>query len=231
MQENNEVWKDVKGFERYQVSDQGRVRSKKSNSKILKPTEDGIVRLYLGGLSHSFRVSFLVAQTFHGYIKGKGKVTFKNGNRKDWRSENIYVYMAGVRYEHRIIVTGCRNFRDYPLLASEVDFVIARLGGADEVEIISGGQCSVEKDIIKGKTERFGAERLGEVYADANRIPKAIIRYDWSKNQGMAKMVQIDEMVKYATHMIAFPSSGSRNTRDMITAAGKMGVRVYVIEV
>ena len=65
-----EVWRDVDGYEgMYQVSDLGRVRSRKSGEwKVLRPVNNGkgylIVNLCKDGVMKTYRIHRLVAQAF-----------------------------------------------------------------------------------------------------------------------------------------------------------------------
>jgi len=90
-----EVWKAIPGYEgRYEVSDQGRVRSTQLN-RILKPNkmihEYVCVHLYSGG-KHTRSVKTihqLVAQSFLENPHGCREVNHKNFLRSDNRAENL----------------------------------------------------------------------------------------------------------------------------------------------
>ena len=70
MNENNEVWKDILGYEgHYQVSDKGRVKSlKQGKEKILKPRKDKDGYLYVclckNGEVKTCKIHRLVGQSF-----------------------------------------------------------------------------------------------------------------------------------------------------------------------
>ena len=90
-----EVWKAIPGYEgHYDVSDQGRVRSLKSNC-FLKPNlmNHGYtcVHLYNGGKRSRrvFTVHKLVATAFAANPMYRGEVNHKNFNKTDNRVENL----------------------------------------------------------------------------------------------------------------------------------------------
>ena len=124
-----EVWKDIPGYEgRYQVSDQGRVRSfvKSSHGVILRPgrMSGGHMSVALGR-GNSQCVHKLVLLTFIGSAPEKHECRHLNGVPSDNRLENL---RWGTRSE---------NIKD--------DF----LHGARTVE-----RCKVWLD--KGRTARWG---------------------------------------------------------------------------
>ena len=70
-----EIWKCIEGFENYQISSYGRVKSLKNNKEsILKPCKIGrgyyVVNLYKNNISKTSLVHRLVAEAF---IKNKDK--------------------------------------------------------------------------------------------------------------------------------------------------------------
>lgn len=77
-----EIWKDIDGFENYQVSTWGRVRNK---DKILKPyvTEKGYLKinLYKNGTCSKNRVNRLVAQAFIPNPDNLPQVDHLDGNK------------------------------------------------------------------------------------------------------------------------------------------------------
>lgn len=82
---NNEVWKDIDGYEGYQVSNLGRVRSFKNGKvRILKPSSDKcgylIVNLCKNSSSKSCRVHRLVAQAFIPNPNNLPQVNHKDEN-------------------------------------------------------------------------------------------------------------------------------------------------------
>lgn len=105
----SEVWLDIPGFEgKYQVSDQGRVRSldrlvrgkhrsgtefqRLSPGKVLTPAvycKTGHLSLPLGRLTNGIPVHQLVLLAFQGPCPDGQEVRHKNGNPKDNRLINL----------------------------------------------------------------------------------------------------------------------------------------------
>ena len=105
----DEVWKTVKDFKNYQVSNLGRIRSKarvtykdgmygtvirrETKGKILSPSErDGgyyVVFLANGKNTINQPVHWLVANTFLEREDGKDFIIHKNCDKKDNRAENL----------------------------------------------------------------------------------------------------------------------------------------------
>lgn len=98
----NEIWKDVKGYEGlYQVSNLGRVKSLKFNKeKILKPGVNSTgyynVLLYKDSIAKSVKVHQLVAIAFlnHNPCGYKIVVDHLNNNPLDNKLENLQMITA-----------------------------------------------------------------------------------------------------------------------------------------
>jgi hypothetical protein len=92
---NTETWKDVSGYEgRYQVSDQGRVRSLLTGKvlSLARPRANmRYMTISLGSRNNrkTFLVHRLVAVCFLAQPEGSTEVNHKNGNREDNRAENL----------------------------------------------------------------------------------------------------------------------------------------------
>lgn len=92
--ESNEEWKPILGFENYEVSNQGRVRNQNTH-KILKPypnvrTNYLYVMLYQDTKRKNLKVSRLVGHAFvEGYSKTYNTINHKNGNIYDDRVTNL----------------------------------------------------------------------------------------------------------------------------------------------
>lgn len=87
-----EKWKEIKDFENYWVSSEGKVWSEKSN-KFLKPREDryGYLRVHLwrNGKQYWRSIHRLVAQAFIENRENKPEVDHINRDTKDNRAENL----------------------------------------------------------------------------------------------------------------------------------------------
>ena len=89
-----ENWLPVEGYENYEVSDFGRVRSMKNGKKrILKPADNGIGYLQVGlskeGKKKFFSVHRLVAVTFVPNMFNLNEVNHINEDKTDNRAENL----------------------------------------------------------------------------------------------------------------------------------------------
>lgn len=89
-----EIWRDIVGYEGYQVSNCGRVRSFKSGEpRILKPIDNGgsylIVNLYRDGKGKIQLVHRLVAAAFIPNPESKSEINHINGIKNDNRAENL----------------------------------------------------------------------------------------------------------------------------------------------
>lgn len=95
---HGELWRDVPGFQKYQVSDQGRVRSSHGTGRILKMPlgKDGhpTVTFRRDGVSVSLRVCKIVAVTFSEADLDYRNVAIKhlNGDRLDNSFSNLSVF-------------------------------------------------------------------------------------------------------------------------------------------
>lgn len=92
-----ERWEDIKGYNAYQVSDRGRIKSHNGRwskkSKILKPVDNSYgykrVTLVKGGEKKNVYIHRIVAETFIPNPNRKRCINHKDGNKSNNRSDNI----------------------------------------------------------------------------------------------------------------------------------------------
>ena len=116
-----------------------------------------------------------------------------------------------------LIVAGGRDFKDYTLLKSKLDFLLSNTD-KDEVVIL----CGMAR----------GADLLGKQYADENNMDVWEYPADWAKGK-QAGYLRNSQMADDATHLVAFWDGVSKGTKHMIDLATKKGlvVRVYRYQV
>lgn len=94
MENTNEVWKDIKGYPGYQISNYGRIWSSKQHGRYMKPSPNnrGYLQINLiakNGKRKKELVHRLVAIAFIDNPEGKPEVNHINHIRDDNRVENL----------------------------------------------------------------------------------------------------------------------------------------------
>lgn len=89
-----EVWKKIKGFENYEISNEGRLKSLHFGKEIFrksKPTKQGYIRFALckKGKQFIFLAHRLVAEAFIENNEGKKFVNHKDEDKKNNKVENL----------------------------------------------------------------------------------------------------------------------------------------------
>lgn len=118
--------------------------------------------------------------------------------------------------ENRVIVAGSRKFQNYPFLQSKLKHLLSRLD-KENLEIVSGGA--------------YGADKLGEDYAENHDIPLKIFPANWDRYGKSAGYKRNKQMAEYATHLVAFWNGTSKGTKHMIDLAKEHGLKVRVVYV
>jgi len=112
----------------------------------------------------------------------------------------------------KLIIAGSRNFYDYTLLKSKLDYYLRNV--QEEIEVVSGAAK--------------GADSLGEQYAKEKGYPIKQFPADWSlgKRAGYLRNFQMSE---YATHCICFWDGESPGTKLMIELCKLKGIVLRIV--
>ena len=110
----------------------------------------------------------------------------------------------------KVIIAGCRTYRNYEQLKAALNQVLTN--GVEE--IVSGGAK--------------GTDQLGERYAREHQIPLKRFPANWQKYDKLAGPIRNREMASYADAAIIFWDGKSKGTRDMIRAARAAGLSIRV---
>ena len=121
----------------------------------------------------------------------------------------------------KVIIAGSRTIRDLALIETAV-----RESGFTITEVVSGRQRSWDS-ITR---TYYGADYLGEKWAEANGIPVRLFPADWAGLGRSAGMIRNRQMAAYGEALIAVWEAGSRGTANMISEAMKRGLKVYVLK-
>lgn len=114
-----------------------------------------------------------------------------------------------------LIVAGGRDFNNYKLLKTKLDFLLSKQN-KEEVTIL----CGMAK----------GADLLGKKYADENNIDVWEYPANWEKHGKSAGYLRNSDMADAGTHLVAFWDGVSKGTKHMIDLATKKGLVVRVIK-
>lgn len=120
----------------------------------------------------------------------------------------------------KVIIAGGREFKDYNLLKTKVDYYLSNA--------VKKGY----KIIIVSGTAR-GADKLGEKYAKERGYEIAYFPANWKLGK-RAGYLRNEEMAKYASEdkqgaLIAFWDNESRGTKHMIDLAEKYNLHTRVV--
>lgn len=111
----------------------------------------------------------------------------------------------------KVIIAGCRDFNNYNLLKSKLNFYF------QNIEV---------KEIVSGAAR--GTDTLGEQYAKEHNIPIRQFPADWGLGR-MAGPLRNEEMAKYADALVAFWDGKSRGTNDMINRARAHNLKIRIV--
>lgn len=119
----------------------------------------------------------------------------------------------------KVVIAGSRGITRYRVVVEAITRFQLRPDNPQGVlitEVVSGGAKGVDK--------------LGERWAIERHIPITRFVPDWS--QGLkGGPIRNEQMAQYADALIAVWDGYSRGTKDMISQARKMGLRVFIARV
>ena len=118
---------------------------------------------------------------------------------------------------NRVAVIGSRGFDAYVFFSDKLEYLISNLEG--EIEFVSGG-C------------KSGADALIKRYCEEKNIKLTEFLPDYNKYPGKVSPIKRnDEIVQYATHLIAFYDGASKGTGYTIKQAQKKGIPIKIITI
>lgn len=147
----NEQWRDIDGYDgMYQVSDLGRVRSRKSGEwKVLKAQKCKCgylrVNLYRDGKLKHLLVHRLVADAFiPNTDSSKSQINHRNEIKSDNRVSNLEYCTASYNMNYNGLHRRCINKRDNYIRPKLKDLYIPYLSINENIELfkINGIECS-----------------------------------------------------------------------------------------
>ena len=114
-----------------------------------------------------------------------------------------------------VVVAGGRDFNDYKLLESKLDFFLSTKSKTHNIVIVSG-TCK-------------GADLLGERYA--LRRGYQVLRFppDWQTYYRSAAVKRNEEMAKAANAVVVFWDNYSHGTKNMIDNAKKYNLPLKIV--
>lgn len=114
-----------------------------------------------------------------------------------------------------LVISGYREFNDYNKFEEVLDNFINENGNP---ELIIFGECR-------------GTDKLAFQYVQKNKLPFKIYYADWKMHGLSAGPKRNNEMIKVATHMVAFLSDKSKGTKQAIESAEGNGLIVTCINI
>ena len=105
----------------------------------------------------------------------------------------------------RIIIAGCRNFDNYDMAKTYIDFCLSNIKKENDIVIISG--CA------------SGADAIGERYAEENGFTVEKYPADWKTYGRSAGPRRNKQMAEVCDCVICFWDGKSKGTKSMIEYA------------
>lgn len=117
--------------------------------------------------------------------------------------------------EWTLAIVGCRSYVDYETFSASVD---AYLTSRTPPELIVSGGAS-------------GVDSLAERYASEREIRLLVVPANWAAHGKSAGPKRNSQIVGMVDEVLAFPSSSSKGTWDVVNKAKKAGLPVTVVKV
>lgn len=118
-----EIYKDIKGFENYRISNLGRIYSKKRNTclKVKRLVGRGYyqIRLSKNGKYYYKNLHRLIAETFLPNPNNLRTVNHKNGNKLDNRLDNLE-WADDCTQQHEACLLGLKSTTKHVLSNNEI---------------------------------------------------------------------------------------------------------------
>lgn len=117
--------------------------------------------------------------------------------------------------EWTLAIVGCRSYDDYETFATSVDAYLASRSPPEL--IVSGGAT--------------GVDSLAERYASERGMRLLVVPADWATHGKAAGPKRNSQIVGMVDEVLAFPSSSSKGTWDVVRKANKAGLPVTIVKV
>ena len=121
----------------------------------------------------------------------------------------------------KLIIFGGRDYENYGKAREEILFFIVECGYFNKEVMIISGACSDKKGVLTftrpNGTKVYGADGLGERFADEFGYECIPYPADWNKFGKSAGPIRNKEMGQIATHALGFP--GGKGTKSMTEIA------------
>lgn len=119
-----------------------------------------------------------------------------------------------MKEQFRVIIAGCRDFKDYELLKQKCDHMLSKKKDTHKVIIVS--------------RHTSGADALGERYAKERKF--GLEKYPADRSRGrLSSAIRNEQMARVADALIAFCDGKSRDTKNIIDFANIKGIPVKIV--
>ena len=117
----------------------------------------------------------------------------------------------------KIVVGGCRDFFDYPVVSYHLDTLLKQYDPADTIVFLSG-HCS-------------GVDQLVERYAIEHAHSLILFPAEWERYGRAAGPIRNKSMVESSDQVVAFWDGKSRGTASLIGYARKLGKPITIVKI